>query len=154
MLLLSSSSSAPQPALASTGWLVGGGADPDSAAVLASFQKRVAEAVTLYEENLWRELDPEVAAQLTQTEAEVRKLSGMLQVLRDEVENEKKLQDTILRDFKTQLATGMKPSVDSNRTSGRSAALSMASSGGGGGGGGGAGGAAAARPSSGRAVYR
>ena len=69
-----------QPTQASLGWLVGGGSDPESASVLASYQKRVAEAVAQYEENVWRELDPEVASALTQTEGEVKRLGGVLQV--------------------------------------------------------------------------
>ncbi len=64
--------------------------------------------MTTYEENVWRELDPEVASQLSQTEAEVTRLSGVLSVLRDEVESEKKAQEQLLREFKTQVAVGTK----------------------------------------------
>jgi hypothetical protein len=81
-----------QPSQASTGWLVGGGTDAESATTLAEYQKQVAAAVATYEENIWRELEPEVGLQLTQTESEVKKLGSVLQVLRDEIESEKRAQ--------------------------------------------------------------
>lgn len=69
-----------QPAHVPTGFLLGGGTDPDSADILAQYQKQVSEAVAIYEENIWRELEPEQALALTQTEEEVKKLGSTLQV--------------------------------------------------------------------------
>jgi hypothetical protein len=110
-----------QVAFAASGWLVGGGTDPESAAVLAEYQKKIADAVAVYEENIWRELEPEVALQLTQTEAEVKKLAGMLQVLRDEIDTEKRTQEDLLREFRAQALAGVQYLPGVTATLGRSA---------------------------------
>ena len=116
-----------QPAHATTGWLVGGGTDPESATVVTEYQKKIAEAVGTYEENIWRELEPEVALQLTQTEGEVKKLGAVLQVLRDEIESEKRGQEHLLREFRAAALSGVQyvPGV-ANTTLQRTAAASLA----------------------------
>jgi len=87
-----------------------GGVDAEGAELLAAFQKRVAEAVARHEERVWRQMDPETARQLQETEGEVKRLTATLHSLREDIDAEKSAQEKVLRDFRNSIAKGGKNS--------------------------------------------
>lgn len=83
-----------------------GGVDADGAELLAAFQKRVTEAVARHEERVWRQMDPETARKLQETEGEVKRLTATLHSLREDIDSEKSAQEKVLRDFRNSIAKG------------------------------------------------
>lgn len=71
--------------------------------------RRVEEQLRLYEERVVQELDPETAGRIQQAQGETLRYEEALEGLRQQIDNEKGLQESILREFRSQLGRSSKP---------------------------------------------
>ena len=84
----------------------GGGGSMAAAALLRRFEKQSADEVAQYERRVEQEMDPETAARMRQVDEDARRLQEEMQALRTQIDAEKAMQESILRDFRHQLAAG------------------------------------------------